>query len=252
MPAPVAVPADGTPVVDTLLVGMGQSWGQGSSGFGAVYLVTAHGRRILFDCGHTGRRRALLAALGLRGLTPDDMDTLVLSHGHWDHFQNADLFQRAEVLLHPAEAAHLAAAPADDPFTPPWSAAVLTHCTVHDALDGQVLADGVSVVGLPGHTEGSVGLTVRTATGTALLTGDAVSSARALRTGRCTRVTAGEQAAARSLELVRARADVLYPGHDRPFEVVSGLPGRPLLPWTHPRTLASPDSDRAVRGPGAG
>ncbi|GHJ39325.1 MBL fold metallo-hydrolase [Streptomyces sp. TS71-3] len=237
------------PEVDTLLTGLGLSWEQGSIGFGAVYLVTAGSRRILFDCGHTGRRRALLGALAARGLGPGDIHVLVLSHGHWDHVQNADLFAGADVLLHPAESEHLAAAPTGDPFTPPWSAAVLRSSSVRGAQDGLTLAPGVTVTGLPGHTAGSIGLTVRTARGTALLTGDAVSSARALREGRCTTVLAGEADAARSLDLVRSRADLVYPGHDRPFAVVAGAPGRYLLPPAWPGGLAPGQAGSAVPGP---
>ncbi|MEV6620821.1 MBL fold metallo-hydrolase, partial [Amycolatopsis sp. NPDC051114] len=159
------------PDVDPLLRGQGQSSDQGSIGFCGVYLVHAGARRILFDCGHAGRRRALLRALGDRGPAPRDIDVLVLSHAHWDHVQNADLF--TDVLIHPAEDL----APHGDPVTPPWTAAVLGGVSVHPASDGLELAPGVTVTALPGHTAGSIGLTVTTAAGTALLTGDAVPSA---------------------------------------------------------------------------
>jgi N-acyl homoserine lactone hydrolase len=235
------------PAVDTLLTGLGLSWEQGSIGFGAVYLVISGSRRILFDCGHTGRRRALLAALARRGLRPGDIDVLVLSHAHWDHIQNADLFGNAEVLLHPAESERLAASPGDDPFTPPWSVAILRSARVIGAQDGLRPAPGVVVTGLPGHTEGSIGLTVHTGQGIALLTGDAVSSACALREGRCTTVLAEEESAARSLDLVRSRADLVYPGHDRPFTVETGMPGRYLLPPAWPAELTRSGGRTAPR-----
>ncbi|WP_284742273.1 MBL fold metallo-hydrolase [Amycolatopsis sp. RTGN1] len=209
------------PDVDPLLRGQGQSSDQGSIGFCGVYLVHAGARRILFDCGHAGRRRALLRALGDRGLAPRDVDVLVLSHAHWDHVQNADLF--ADVLIHPAEDL----APQGNPFTPPWTAAVLGGVSVHAAADGLELAPGVTVTSLPGHTAGSIGLTVATAAGTALLTGDAVPSAGALRRGRCSSAV-DEVAAAESMALVRSRADLVYPGHDRPFTLEAGTPGKDL------------------------
>lgn len=218
------------PSIDTLLLGYSLSSDQGSIGFGAVYLVTVGSRRILFDCGHTGRRKALHRALRQRTLSVRDIDTLVLSHVHWDHVQNADLFGHAEVFVHPAELDYLAGPPVADPVTPPWSAAILDALPVQHARDGVELAPGVTVTGLPGHTAGSIGLTVETAAGTAMLTGDALSSARALETGRCTVVHAGEEAAARSIALVRSRARFVYPGHDRPFAVVGGLPGDYLVP----------------------
>ncbi|KIF77986.1 hypothetical protein QR77_37515 [Streptomyces sp. 150FB] len=239
-----------TPAVDTLLLGFGLSSEQGSIGFCGVYLVSSGARRILFDCAHAGRRRALYRALARRGLTLRDIDTLVLSHAHYDHIQNADLFPHADVLLHPAEADHLARAPLDDPVTPPWSGAILRSLSVRAAGDGLALAPGVTVTALPGHTAGSIGLTVETAAGTALLTGDAVSSARALRSGRCTVISAGEDAAARSMEHVRAHADLVYPGHDRPFTVVARAPGSYLLPRADLVTAApDPLTDRSSASP---
>jgi N-acyl homoserine lactone hydrolase len=219
-----------SPAVVTLLQGTGISSEQGSIGFCGVYLITTPSRRLLFDCGHTGRRRALLRAISRCGSSIRDIDTLVLSHAHWDHIQNADLFENADVLMHPAEISRLAKCPTDDPVTPPWSAAILASLQFHEATDGLQIAPGVTVTALPGHTAGSIGLTVETEAGTAMLTGDAVPSARALRSGRCTTVSAGEEAARRSMQLVGARADVVYPGHDRPFTVVANAPGEYLLP----------------------
>jgi N-acyl homoserine lactone hydrolase len=220
-------------VVEPLLLGYGLSSDQGSIGFCGVYLVHAAGRRILFDCGHTGRRRALQRALRGR-----DVDTLVLSHAHWDHVQNADLF--TDVLIHPDEDT----SPHGNPVAPPWTSAVLAR--TRPASDGLELAPGVTVTALPGHTAGSIGLTVATAAGVALLTGDAVPSARALRAGRCTNAV-DEAAAARSIALVRARADVVYPGHDRPFTMEAGQPARYLLPRVE---LAVSEPDPRTREPG--
>ncbi|MFI6875248.1 MBL fold metallo-hydrolase [Streptomyces sp. NPDC050400] len=218
------------PTVDTLLMGYGLFSAQGSAGLCGVYLVRHGSRRILFDCGHVGRRKALLRSLARRKLGIRDIDTLVLSHAHWDHIQNADLFPHADILMHPQEHGRLAATSTADPVTPPWTSAVLERSAVRRVTDGCAIAPGVRVIGLPGHTAGSIGLCVDTEQGVALLTGDAVSSAKALREGLCTVVTAGRDAAARSVRRVRARASLVYPGHDRPFTVTDGEPDRYLLP----------------------
>jgi N-acyl homoserine lactone hydrolase len=216
--------------VEPLLIGYGMTSDQGSIGFGAVYLVTAGGRRAVFDTGPTGRRGALLRALAGRGLSPADIEIVVLSHAHYDHLQNADLFRDATVFLHPAESRAMARGKEGDPFWPRWSHAILAGLDVVPAEDGTLVLPGVRVLALPGHTEGSIGLVADTAEGTAVLTGDAVSSARALRTGRCTRADFSADEAVASLHLVARTADVLYPGHDRPFTVRSGLPAEYLMP----------------------
>ncbi len=212
------------PVAEVLLHGYSAGSPQGSPGLGSVHLVGAVRQdgtpmRVLFDCGHAGRRRALLLALEERGLTPGDIDVLVLSHGHWDHAQNADLFTAARVLLHPAEARYLAAPPAADLAAPPWARAVLDGLDVRETGDGDEVASGVRVLELPGHTPGSVGLAVTGAAGTTVLTGDAVPTAAALRDERITAVFGAPRDAAASLDRVRALADVVHPGHDRPFRI---------------------------------
>jgi glyoxylase-like metal-dependent hydrolase (beta-lactamase superfamily II) len=93
--------------VHTLLNGYLMPTDQGNPAFCAVYLIESDDGGIVFDCGHVGRRKALLAALCERGLSPGDIATVVVSHGHWDHLQNVDLFQRARVILHPHELRYL-------------------------------------------------------------------------------------------------------------------------------------------------
>ena len=114
---------------------------------------------------------------------------------------------------------------------------MLGGVSVHPAADGLELAPGVTVTALPGHTAGSIGLTVTTAAGTALLTGDAVPSAGALRRGRCSSAV-DEAAAARSMALVRSRADLVYPGHDRPRR---GRAARPVLAPRVDLSVIEPD-----------
>ncbi len=234
-----------TPTVEVLLDGHSVGWDQGSIGFCGVYLVEGHDadgavRRVLFDSGHAGRRRALRRALNRRGLTPSSIDVLVLSHGHWDHLQNADLFAHAPVLAHSAELAYLDAPAAHDHATPPWSKAVLAALDVRETGEGDRLLSGVGVIDLPGHTPGSIGLTVETADGLAVLTGDAVATEEVLRTGRCSGVFHDTAEADASVRRVARLADVVHPGHGRPFRPGAGRLGEPAS-----ITLRVPDPEAA-------
>ena len=82
---------------------------------------------------------------------------------------------------------------------------------------GSVLAPGVGIVNMPGHSPGSLGVSVETAEGLAVITGDALHYAYVLETGVNPLVFWDDAAARASIQRVRALADIIYPGHDRPF-----------------------------------
>lgn len=205
--------------VTTLLNGYLMTSDQGNPAFCAAYLVEGEGRKVLFDCGHVGRRRMLLSALAWCGIGPTDIDAVVLSHGHWDHIQNVDLFERAQVFLHADELRYLRAPSRSDLGTPRWAPAVLDGLDVRVTGDRDQLFPGIAVVHLPGHTPGSIGLAVTTDAGVAVLTGDAVPTADVLLSRRSLGVPLDAGKAAASIERVADFADIVCPGHDRPFRI---------------------------------
>src|SRR3974390_1959921 len=96
------------PRIDVLLEGFGVNTGAGLAALCAVLLIEGPDRsgkltRILVDPAHVGRRTFLLEALASRGLGPRDIDMVVLTHAHWDHVQNIDVFDHAPLLVHPDE-----------------------------------------------------------------------------------------------------------------------------------------------------
>lgn len=205
--------------IDVVLRGLSLTTNEGNFAPCAVYLVRAGDRTILYDFGHVGRRMKLTAALGRRGVHPDDIDTIVASHAHWDHLQNIDMFTNARILIHGDELDYAGNPHPDDPATPPWSAAILDRTRVVAVGDGDEVCPGIRVMHLPGHTPGSIGLGVETAEGLSVLTGDAVASGPDALAGETLNVFWDvEQADATNRRVVKL-ADVIYPGHDRPFRV---------------------------------
>lgn len=64
----------------------------------AVLLQTDDNKNIIFDTGAFGYSEKLIHALANKGLTPDDIDYVILSHSHFDHIGNIHLFKNAELI----------------------------------------------------------------------------------------------------------------------------------------------------------
>ena len=242
--------AQGSPRIDVLLEGFGIETNAGLSALCAVNLIEgqdANGKltRILVDPAHVGRRTFLQDALAARNLTTDDIDLVVLTHAHWDHVQNIDIFGNAPLVIHADERLYCKQPHHNDWATPPWTNDLLERMNIREVQDGEELIPGVGVVNLAGHTAGSIGLTVTNDEGVNLICGDALHYASVARTGVNPTVFWNTEEATASITRALDLADVIYPGHDqafrmtrdgeveyvRPFNltIVGTLPDRPGL-----------------------
>ena len=214
------------PTVTMLLPGAPLGSDSGAIAFCSVFLVEGDGRRILFDSAHVGRRQQLKAALEGLGLTPADIDAQFLSHAHWDHVQNADVFDHAPVLIHRDELRYAHRPHHNDWATPPWTGAILDMLTTEEVGEGAELMPGCRVLELPGHSPGSIGLEVETDQGVVILTGDAVHSAAVALAGQSSLVFWNAEQADASVRRVAAMSTdggaTIYPGHDSPFRIRDG------------------------------
>ena len=57
----------------------------------------------IVDVAHFGRRNMLVDELAAHGISTDDIGRVILTHAHWDHSQNTDLFPNAEIVIHADE-----------------------------------------------------------------------------------------------------------------------------------------------------
>ena len=205
--------------VDVLLHGQSLRTNQGIAAFCSVVLIEGTLRTVV-DFGHVGRRNVLIAALADRGLTPRDIDVTVATHAHWDHIQNLDLFRHAPMLIHPLERRYARAPHPNDWATPPWTGAMIeTHPNIVEADEGYEIEPGVRLIATPGHTAGCLCVVADTADGVAVVTGDVLHSAGIAKAGKCSAVFWNEAQASEAIARIIGMADVIYPGHDRPFRV---------------------------------
>lgn len=202
------------PQVDLVVPGFTIRSDQSRLGMSTVALVRGQ-RTIVVDAGTYGRRAWIVAGLRKLGVTPEQVDALVLTHLHWDHMQNLDLFPNATIYLHPAELAY--ARGRGDWATMRYLGPVLAERQVELVEEGYLLEPGVSVLDTPGHTGGSLTLVVETPEGTVGVCGDALPNARTALRRKPYLVFHDERAAEASGEKIASRCQVLYCGHDRPF-----------------------------------
>jgi N-acyl homoserine lactone hydrolase len=212
------------PRVHTLLQGNWLDSNQGALVFCAVVLVEGedhegHPRRIVVDPGSSGREGALRAALGRHHLTGSDIDAVVLSHAHWDHMQNLDMFNRATFHLHPAELAYTTSPHDNDSATPRWARAVLDRYDLSPVVDLTELLPGVRIIDVRGHSAGTIAVVADTSEGVAVITGDAIQSAEVATSRRNSLVFWDDALATRAIDRINQTADIIYPGHDRPFRL---------------------------------
>jgi glyoxylase-like metal-dependent hydrolase (beta-lactamase superfamily II) len=79
--------------------------------FDAAYLLLENGRAAFIDCGTNYAVPRMLKALGDGGLTPADVDWLILTHVHLDHAGGAGQLMahlpHARLVVHPRGARHM-------------------------------------------------------------------------------------------------------------------------------------------------
>src|SRR5207244_293366 len=140
--------------------------------FCTCYLVRSEARTVLVDTGvgppglwdwEPEREGGLLPALEEQGVPPADVDVVLLTHVHVDHVGwNTDaggepVFPHARYLLH-AEALAAARARVDRAHIPRCITGIEER--LDTVIGGAELAPGVTVVELPGHDPGHVGVRI--------------------------------------------------------------------------------------------
>ena len=196
--------------------------------------VRSGGINILFDTGFATQRQRLPQRLRETvGLAPQVIHLVVLSHLHYDHAYNFDLFPHARIVAHNREIDHALHGASDEfAYQDFLTRAIADSGRLEGVEEGYSPAPGVSVLFVPGHTPGCLALLLEEADAPpTVLAGDAVKNLAELATGRMPMVTLPEAAAA-SIRKIRRQAAVVVPGHDRILHVfpdrIEAAEGSPL------------------------
>jgi N-acyl homoserine lactone hydrolase len=198
----------------------GKSVYHGGLGWSTVALLRSAKQNVLIDTGHYMHRDLLRARLEERGLRPDEIDAIAISHCHWDHCMNFPLFPRARIFVGRTELEWAAAQePGVFPIAELHVEKLLSMKTVTALEGGEEFLPGLEAIATPGHTPGHMGFAARGERGEYIYTGDAIKNSAEL----CSERVDMTLDLARSLDAirrVRERAasnpeNVVIFGHDR-------------------------------------
>lgn len=181
----------------------------GIIGYSSVVLVQTKEKTILYDCGSRGCSVQLKENLKKQGLTPSDITHVVISHLHFDHVGNLPLFKNAKVLMSFTEWENAISHP-DEYHDVAACEYIRRNCSVQFVAEGDVIADAVTVMELPGHTQGLIGLKCGNDT---ILCSDAMKN-RYEMWDKIPPMSVDMERSLASQERIRKEARFIYPGHD--------------------------------------
>jgi glyoxylase-like metal-dependent hydrolase (beta-lactamase superfamily II) len=96
------------------------------------------------------------------------------------------------------------------------------NSNIREVEDGYEIEPGVTVMHTPGHSPGSISVLVETDYGRCVITGDVLHFSSVALTRKNPLVFWNDDQATKSIDRIVETADLIYPGHDRPFRVVGG------------------------------
>jgi hydroxyacylglutathione hydrolase len=200
------------------------------------YLIRSEGS-ILIDAGAPNKAKGIVKALERLAVQPEEIQLIVLTHGHWDHIGSAKEIKEitgAKIAMHQAEKDWLEKSLK---LLPPgvtlWGRILMgltairiasvhipaTHVDVILGDEALSLAEyGIpgKVIYTPGHTLGSVSVLLQT--GDALV-GDLAMNGFPLRMGPGLPTVAEDMQRVKESWrfLLEQGAETVYPGHGKPF-----------------------------------
>ena len=137
--------------VEVLTYGFALTSDQGAFGYSTNALLAVGNQTILVDTGPASRRMWLVRALQSKDLAPDDIDIVILTHLHWDHCQNTDLFGNTRILVHPVELDYTRNPNPGDLTVAGYLTEMIDKMKVEPVSEGDTIIEGVSIIDTPGQ-----------------------------------------------------------------------------------------------------
>src|SRR5680860_325806 len=207
----------------------GKSVCHGTLGWSSIVLLTGHGKVVLIDVGSFGLRKLLIEGLAARGLTPDDVTDVLLTHAHYDHSINWVVFPKARIVIGGAEL--------DWSLTQPWGLTMVPELYMKElnswpklyrAADKEEVVPGITAMVAAGHTPGHFVYLLKGRDHDVIFTGDAAKNRAELVSGEAD-MSYDPAISRASIAAIFAiwkqkPGSIVVPGHDLPMVLKDGVP----------------------------
>lgn len=181
-------------------------------GLSSVVLVKVESKNILIDTGGYGARIFLISELEKLGLKPNDIQMLLITHLHFDHCANIDMFPDAEIVVSRQEWEH--ANNSNDVFV---DKTVIEFMKKYKKRfierDNETIIKGIETIFTPGHTPGGITYLIHKEDDIIAIAGDAIKNRAELASGNVV-MTYDKEISKNSIEKVKKVANKVLPGHD--------------------------------------
>ena len=204
--------------VDLILPGFPGRSSVAGLGWCSVAIIRSGKHSMLVDTGGPGARRVVLQELEKRKIDHYDIERVFISHMHWDHCYNADLFPRAEFVISREEWEYgnliASVVPSEaHPFQGgylPWLRSFKKK--IVEGNDEELMP-GVTCFATPGHTPGCISLLLDQGDEKWAIVADSVKN-RAELTKVDVDMSVDMEKSKSSIMKIKKIANRVLPGHD--------------------------------------
>ena len=205
-----------------ILPGFPAKTNRGLLGFCTIALIK--GKKLyLWDTGQGMDRSNLIERLKELKIKPENIDFIILSHLHFDHIINVDLFPNAQIIISKKEIEYSKNPASDDLYTHPKIInALLNNRSIRLIEHDTDIEEDIKLILTPGHTPGSLSAVINSENETIVLAGDAAKYRKELLTRKKFdgMIWGKPEDVKKSIERILELADIIFPGHDFPLRVI--------------------------------
>lgn len=184
---------------------------QGYFGYSSVILIQDDGKNILFDTGSYGVRSILIDLL--KKMT---IDIVFISHLHFDHAANIDLFKNIPIYVNKKEIDYLNIEKSSfNPNTFTHAKYLLKDLNIYAFKKEENISTNIKIKFTPGHTIGHSSLEFKNHNKRIIILGDAIKSYKEYTSHKNNHFCYNIQKYRQTKSFLNNEYDILIPGHDR-------------------------------------